>query len=34
VPHQYNNQNIITKQDYLPEIAIGVLIHIITKWYK
>ncbi len=29
-----NNQNIITKQDYLLEIAIGVLANIITKWYK
>jgi hypothetical protein len=26
-----NNQNIITKQDYIPEIAIGVLADVITK---
>jgi hypothetical protein len=26
-----NNQNIITKQDYVPDIAIGVLADIITK---
>ncbi len=29
-----NDQNIITKQDYVPEIAIGVLADIITKRYK
>jgi hypothetical protein len=26
-----NDQNIITKQDYVPEIAIGVLADVITK---
>jgi hypothetical protein len=29
-----NNQNIITKQDYVPEIAIGVLADVVTKRYK
>jgi hypothetical protein len=29
-----NNQNIITKEDYVPEIAIGVLADVITKRYK
>jgi hypothetical protein len=27
-----NDQDIITKQDYVPEIAIGVLADAITKW--
>jgi hypothetical protein len=26
-----NNQNIITRQDYIPEIAIGVLADVVTK---
>jgi hypothetical protein len=26
-----NDQNIITKQDYVPEIAIGVLADVVTK---
>jgi hypothetical protein len=26
-----NNQDIITKQDYVPEIAIGVLADVVTK---
>jgi hypothetical protein len=29
-----NDQNIITKQDYVPDIAIGVLANVITKGYK
>ena len=29
-----NDQNIITKQDYVPEIAIGVLADVVTKRYK
>jgi hypothetical protein len=29
-----NNQNIITKQDYVLEIAIGVLADVVTKQYK
>jgi hypothetical protein len=29
-----NDQSIITKQDYIPEIAIGVLADIVTKQYK
>jgi hypothetical protein len=29
-----NDQSIITKQDYVPEIAIGVLADIVTKQYK
>jgi hypothetical protein len=29
-----NGQNIITKQDYVPEIAIGVLADVVTKRYK
>jgi hypothetical protein len=29
-----NDQNIITKQDYVPEIAIGVLADVVTKQYK
>jgi hypothetical protein len=26
-----NDQNIITKQDYVPEIAIGALANVVTK---
>jgi hypothetical protein len=29
-----NDQNIITKQDYVPEITISVLANVVTKWYK
>jgi hypothetical protein len=29
-----NDQSIITKQDYIPEIAIGELADIVTKQYK
>jgi hypothetical protein len=29
-----NDQDIITKQDYVPEIAIGVLADVVTKRYK
>ncbi len=29
-----NDQNIITKQDYVPEIAISVLTDVVTKQYK
>jgi hypothetical protein len=29
-----NDQNIITKQDYVPEIAISVLANVVTKRYK